>query len=128
MWERNGGKSYKSFDKIPVRASICGFFFKKIVIHYECLSDDQIAVYEKLTLRKKEKLQNHLEELAELNEWTLRDAYLNEVEYLERTTYDDVSTKNQKQTLNISTYKHFKNDLINLAKEHISKIKQLLVK
>ena len=130
LWLRNNQKFYEGFNQIPVSISIRGFFFKKMVIHYEYLSDDQIVAYEKLSLRKKEKLQEHLSELEMMSEWSLRNAYINEVENLQSLTRENElnneQVKDSEQTIDITTYEHFKNDFINEAKEHISEIKQLL--
>ena len=103
-----------------------------MAVNYECLSDDQIATYEKLSLRKKSKLQDHLEELEIINQWRLRKAYISEVEESQKITFEQklgkAPTENKEQLLDVSTYQHFKNDFINKAKEHISKINQLLSK
>jgi len=132
LWWRNNQKFYEGFNQIPVSISIRGFFFKKMVVHYEYLSDDQIVAYEKLSLRKKEKLQEHLGELEMMSEWSLRNAYINEVDNIRSLMLEDElnneQAKDSEQTIDITTYERFKNDFINRARWHISEIKQLLIK
>ena len=130
VWLRNGRKSYEDFNKVPVMVSIRGFFFKKMVVHYELISDSQIAIYKKLSPDKKEILQEHLVELEMINEQRLRNTYIDEVEDLQRLKFeqelDDKLIENLKYTIDTSSYEHFKNELLNQAKEHISEINQLL--
>jgi len=63
-----------------------------------------------------------------MNETKLRSAYIDEVEYVEKITAETQPMESSASLLGVSTYKHFKNDFINEAKEHISKINQLLSK
>lgn len=129
VWLRNNQEYPEGFSKVPVRISIRGFLFKKIVVHYELLTDSQITAYKELSSHKREILQEHLDELEMIDKQRLRNAYIDEIEDLQRLKFEqelDDKPINQKQTIDTSSYEHFKNDLFNQAKEHISKINQLL--